>query len=472
MIRRPPYWTVAAFLLLMAVPVSWAPTAVLGLGVALTALRIGRSVARHRAVAAGRSPDEIVLGTDERGRTIAIGERELAAHGLILGASGAGKTTTLLRIVCEQIERGHPVVAVDMKGSPSFAAALADAAARAGRSFGIWTPDGPAAWNPLAHGNATELKDKLIATERFTEPHYQRAAERYVQNALQVIEASHPGRPPTLAEVVKMMDPHRLAGSVRGLPRARAESVQDYLAALTPDQLSAVRGLQSRLAIITESHTGRHLEPSAAAPEIDVRSALAGAEVVLFSLNSATYGKLAAQLGTLAVQDLVCAAGRRLAEAPRVAGQATVAIDEASVLGENLISLFARSREAGIGVLAATQEMADFDRVARGLRDQVLGNTAFKVAHRQDVPSSAQTVAQIAGTEEVWKETEQLSGSMFGRYANGRGTRQRSEQFVIHPNEIKTLRTGQAVLISKLRGDRARTVRVTPPARGREGPER
>src|SRR5437660_3437882 len=265
------------------------------------------------------------------------------------------------------------------------------------------------------------------------------------------------------------MDPHRLAGSLRSLPRPQAERVQDYLAGLTPDQLSAVKGLQTRLAIITESHTGPFLEPGPGS-QLDVRSALAGDEVVLFSLNSSTYGKLAAQLGTLAVQDLVCAAGHRISEhATRPSELATVAIDESSVLGENLISLFARSREAGIGVLAATQEMADFDRVAHGLRDQVLGNTALKVAHRQDVPSSAQTVAQMAGTEKTWEYTEQVGGGLLGGYRNGRGTRRIGEQFVIHPNEIKTLRTGQAVLISKLRGTRAGTVRVAPPRR--EGPE-
>src|SRR5207248_11598306 len=128
---------------------------------------------------------------------------------------------------------------IDMQGWPGSAAALADASAAAGRPFRIWTPDGQSRWNPLAHGNATELKDKLIATERFTEPHYQRAAERYVQNVLQVLAASHPGRPPTLDEVVRLMEPHRLSGSLRGIPRAHAERIQDYLAGLTPDQLSA-----------------------------------------------------------------------------------------------------------------------------------------------------------------------------------------------------------------------------------------
>lgn len=470
MSRRPPYWTVAALVALLTVPVTWLPAAAVALAVAATAYRMARSVAGRRAARNRGSSRAIPLGTDARGRQISIAEHELAAHGLILGASGAGKTTTLLTILCEQVGRGRPVIAIDMKGSPAFAGALADAAAGAGRPFRIWTPDGPTRWNPLAHGNATELKDKLIATERFTEPHYQRAAERYVQNVLQVLAASHPDRPPTLGEVVRLMEPHRLSGSLRGIPRSHSERVQDYLAGLTSDQLSAVRGLQTRLAIVTESHTGPYLEPSPGAADVDVRSALSGPEVVLFSLNSSTYGKLAAQLGTLAVQDLVCAAGQRLSAGGRAPEPATVAIDESSVLGENLLPLFARSREAGIGVLAATQELADFDRVARGLRDQVLGNTAFKVAHRQDVPSSAQTVAQMAGTEKAWEYTERVGGPLLGGYPGGRGTRRLAEQFVIHPNEIKTLRTGQAVLLSKLRGDRARTVRVTPPRR-RDGPE-
>ena len=56
---------------------------------------------------------------------------------LILGASGAGKSTTLLTILTDQIRRGRPVVAIDMKGSPAFAArACARRPRAAGRPFG------------------------------------------------------------------------------------------------------------------------------------------------------------------------------------------------------------------------------------------------------------------------------------------------------------------------------------------------
>jgi type IV secretory pathway TraG/TraD family ATPase VirD4 len=437
--------------------------------VAMALRRAGPLIGRSSR---GTEHDGLVLGSDRRGHQVAVSERELSAHGLILGASGTGKTTTLLGILDQLIARGRPVVVIDMKGSPTFASSLAQSAQAAGRPFAVWTPDGPGRWNPLQHGDATELKDKLMATERFTEPHYQRAAERFVQTALQVLEARGQW-PPTLSSVVELMDPHRLRGALRDLPEGMRHRVQDYLGGLTADQLSAVRGLQTRLAILTESHVGRYLEPGSG-PAVDLRSALNGREVVLFSLNSSTYGRLAGHLGTLAVQDLVCAAGRRLSE--NVAGpppeQAYVVIDEASVLGgDHVLALFARGRESGIGVLAATQELADLDRAAPGLRDQVLGNTAIKLAHRQDVPSSAQTIAQLAGTERTWEETQRIGGPLTGGLRMGGGTRRQTEQFIVHPNEVKTLRTGEAVLISKLRPVRPETIRVRPPAQ-RPGGER
>lgn len=481
--RVPPFVLALVLAAVALAPLPWLIPAMAGAAVALGLFRLVRGISRKvfdpsLGLAASRSaPAPIVIGSDRRGRAAEITEGELGAHALVLGASGAGKTTTLLRITSELIARGRPVVAIDMKGSPSFAQALAQAAASAGRPFRIWSPDGPNQWNPLRHGNATELKDKLIATERFTEPHYQRAAERYVQTVLQVLHDGRPERVASLSDVVETMDPQRLRGMLRSLSPALRDRVQDYLAGLTPDQLSAIRGLQTRLAILTESHTGEFLRPAASddlalgarGGEIDLRAALSGDEVVLFSLNSSTYGKLAAQLGTLAVQDLVCAAGSRLAEqAPgQKPPQAYVIIDEASVLGDHMLSLFARGREAGVGVLAATQELADFDRAAPGLRDQVLGNTAVKLVHRQDVPSSAQTIAQLAGTEKVWEEVRQLGGPLLAGYRGSGGTRRRTEQFIVDPNEIKALHTGDAVLISKLRGEPAKTIRVKRPETSR-----
>jgi conjugal transfer pilus assembly protein TraD len=464
---RKPYWLLS----LAAAPLVWqsnlAAVGVIGAAITVLVAQRARTARRRRAAASAAAPtDGVALGVDQRGERVVLTDRQLSAHGLILGASGAGKSTTLLTILSDQIRRGHSVVAIDMKGSPGFARALADAASAANRRFALWTLDGPSNWNPLGHGNPTELKDKLIATERFTEPHYQRAAERYVQTVMQVLAHVHPERAPDLAEVVELMDPKRMARILRSVPGPLAERVQDYVASLSADQLSAVRGLGTRLAIVSESHVGQFL-CDRGEQTIDLRRAMAGDEVVVFSLNSSTYGRLSAQIGTLVVQDLVAAAGDRLTNP--VAGQAMIGIDEFSALdSDNVVSLLARGREAGVPVLVATQEFADLDRAGRGVRDQVSGVTAVKIAHRQDVPSSARMIAEMVGTERVWEQSYQTGGHpLLGRYDTGRGTRRPVERFIIDPNQIKALPTGHAVVITKLPAARARTVRVTPPARER-----
>jgi conjugal transfer pilus assembly protein TraD len=428
------------------------------------------AAARHRrrdAAAAGAG-DQVVLGRDGHGRAVALGDPQLAAHSLIVGASGAGKSTTLLTLLDAQIRRGQAVIAIDMKGSPGFAAELRASAEAAGRGFRIWTPDGPGHWNPLAHGNATSLKDKLISSERFTEPHYQRAAERYVQTVLGVLQAARPDRPAQLHEVVALMEPLRLSALLRGVPGRQAEQVQDYLAGLTPDQLSAVRGLGTRLALLSESCAGPYLRAAGPAETIDARAGLAGGDVILFSLNSSVYGKLAAQLGTLAIQDLVSATGARLGEAAGAAGApflpATVAIDEFSALdNDNLLALVARGREFGVRVVMATQEMADLERAGRGFSDQVLGIVGVKIIHRQDVPASAETVAQMAGTERYWEETRQIRAPFSGA-GGSRGTRRLAERYVVHPNVIKRLEVGEAIVLTKLPTARVQQVAIRRPA--------
>lgn len=502
--RRTLVWAAPAFVALLAL----SPALGLPIAAAAVALRIGVAlVRRHSRRKAFRQAGSgkrsvTLLGADSSGRPVLIPDRALAAHGLLLGATGAGKSTTLLTILSQQIARGAPVVAIDLKGSPAFARELEAAARAAGKPFVRWTPDGGAHWNPLAYGNATELKDKLIATEHFSEPHYKRAAERYLQLAIQVAQECEDRCPLTLERVVETLDPAQLAISARRLPRERGDYVRSYLNSLTPDQVSAVRGLQTRLAILTESHTGRFLQPAGSdsgqdrarsdreaaagrrpdrerapsaadrradhhSPEVDLREALDGAQVVLFSLNSSVYGGLAAQLGTLAVQDLVSASGERLRDAdgrsekPR---PALVGIDEFSALrSENVLSLLARGREAGVGVLLATQELADLDRAGRGLRDEVLGNTAVKIAHRQDVPASAETIARLAGQIKAWDVSYQDRAGPFGTALGTSTSARLVDRFAVEPEQVRTLRTGEALVIIKSPQSSARVTHVRPP---------
>jgi type IV secretory pathway TraG/TraD family ATPase VirD4 len=451
------YLGLAVFLGLLTIPFPLAA----GIAASLVAGRIGLAVrrrarTRRSETALGASPGvSIALGHERAGRPVTLSDEQLAAHALIVGASGSGKSTTLLTILSDHIAQGRPVVALDMKGSPAFARELGRAAAAAGRGLRVWTPDGPSHWNPLAHGNATALKDMLISTERFSEPHYQRAAERYLQTVFSVLHAAHPERPAQLDEVVSVMEPRRLAAYLRQVPPALAERVSDYLGGLTSDQESAVRGLGTRLAVLSESTAGPYLD-GGAGPAFDLRAGLEGGDVLLVSINSSVYGTLGAQLGALAIQGLTSAAGYRLQNGEGPTGgyapplPATVAIDEFSALGaDNVLALLARGREAGVTTLIATQELNDLERAARGFRDQVMGIVGLTLAHRQEVHTSATMISQLAGTEWAWVETENMRGP-FARRGLSQGTRRLEEQPVVHPNEIKALTAGEVVMFTKL----------------------
>jgi type IV secretory pathway TraG/TraD family ATPase VirD4 len=125
-------------------------------------------------------------------------------------------------------------------------------------------------------------------------------------------------------------------------------------------------------------------------------------------------------------------------------------IDEFSaVAAEQVARLFGRARSAGISLILGTQELADLKSVGDGaLREQTLGNVSTVIAHRQNVPESAELIAAMAGTKAVWITTQQTEQGLIAGGPSGRGTRRRGYEFEIHPGHIKQLRTGQAVVIT------------------------
>lgn len=56
------------------------------------------------------------IGTTEDGESVSISAKDLAKHSYILGATGCGKTTLILRLVQEDLKNDHSIVIVDLRG--------------------------------------------------------------------------------------------------------------------------------------------------------------------------------------------------------------------------------------------------------------------------------------------------------------------------------------------------------------------
>jgi type IV secretory pathway TraG/TraD family ATPase VirD4 len=416
-------------------------------GDVLSRLALARTLRRAQADAAsaGANGEELVVGRARYGRAVSIPFAGVngGAHALLVGATGSGKTVTQAWIATRAVDRGMGAVVIDPKGDSALRRALAEVAARTGREFIEWTPVGPSAYNPLARGADTEIADKVLAGERFTEPHYLRQAQRFLGHVVRSLRAG--GMETSLRTISVALAPGELELLSRALPQPLASATQAYLDTLSSRQLSDIGGVRDRLSILAESDVGVWLEPAPGVPRLDLLEAIERRAVVYFGLDADRRPLLTQMLGAAIVQDLqTTVAALQSRPVPTV-----VVIDEFSALAaEHVVRLFGRARSAGLCLILGTQELADLRALGRGaLLEQILGNLSTLIAHRQVVPASAELICQLAGSRGAWRTSWRG-----GRLAN----RTRVRESVLHAEDVMNLAPGCAATI--VFGDRARTM--------------
>jgi hypothetical protein len=396
----------------------------------------------------------IPLGRTLGGRRhrYALSPELLRQHALILGASGVGKTNLLGLLLNGLGGAGVGALVIDLKGD----AALARLVRQIDPHAHVFTIGGSTTWDPLAHGDATALRDALLEMERWSEPHYQQAASRYLNAILGALQAA--GELRGLAEVVPFLEaPDTANGLVRRASQAgderAAQALQRAVALLAEDRSlrSGVQGLGNRLAVLVDSPSvGAQLAPHPHGVDLDY--ALTGGGLVLFSLAAPTYPAEAPALGAL-VAGLSMARAGELAHHGELRCQ--LVIDEcAQLAGTQVLRATQMGRSLGFGVVLATQELSDLDRL--GAKEPIWANTALTLVGRQDVPASADFISKSIGTHWITHETQHfeahdaINALVPQRFkAPDRRTFSETEERVVHPNVLTGLRTGQFLALER-----------------------
>lgn len=398
----------------------------------------------------------LLVGYDEQMRAAEVPVQGGAggAHTLVVGAAGSGKTVTQTWLAVRAIEAGMPAVVIDPKGDPELVKHLRTAASRVGKPFFEWSPEGPCVYNPYAAGSESEIADKALAGERFTEPHYLRQAQRFIGREVRVLRRA--GVQIGIASLAEHLDPDRLEQLLRGLPQEQAASDYEYLDSLSARQRSDLSGVRDRLAILAESDVGRWLDPATQdAPSFGLLQSLQAGAVVLFRLRSDSRPLIMQMLGGAIVLDLLTAASAlQHRRTPSIA-----VIDEfAALAAPHVGGLFGRARGAGMSLVLGTQEISDLQLPGReNLLKQVAGNLTSTISHRQVNPESAEWVSRLAGRQHFWSTTISSRGSR---------TYRPEQRPRLAPERVSALDTGQAAVIvhdGPTRG--ARVVRMLAVAR-------
>ncbi|MFD9084562.1 type IV secretory system conjugative DNA transfer family protein [Streptomyces erythrochromogenes] len=435
----------------------------------------------------------IRLGVDKlTGEPAEISGRALQRHGFIPGASGYGKSRTIEQLVYELCVSPHArpldiaFLFADMKADPQLIDAMHGGAHHAGRRFKLVTITGAGTtYNPIRHGTAEQIRSRIVecldqvAGGGFSEPHHREAAEEFLLFVVRALDDLVAGQVQEvfpdgtrrawrrdLPDLARLMTLKALGSRTDKLSARVQRDVTDYLTYLdteAKDLKRSIPGLATRVRNLVSGDAGRVLVEAEGG--IDLYESVHRGDIVLFSLAANTDAKAARQIGNLFLTDLGAVGDRLLAENYGENGGLFIAgVDEFSGLGGSTMGgLFQRLRAAGGGLLICTQDLADLSDVSDAFLNAVLTNANVLLLHR--TKASAEQVSQLLGTYEGWEETLQVQDDIgilgATTSGSGAGSLRQVDRFKVHPNELRELRVGEAIVAVGHPEDTSRTVRMS-----------
>ena len=441
--------------------------------------RVHRAKAKQRAAtaqapaAATVSDLQVPIGVDAAARPVSLDAAALRTHGVVIGPTGVGKTQALERIIygftaAPASRQLHlPAVVVDMKADPGLASTLAAIATQTGRQFHHVTVDATGStYNPLAGLTADEAADALyetlFAADKNVNLHYATLSRRLLQQACRVCIDLADARVARvgggtwtigLADVADLLNLDTLRSVNPYLSPSVAASLTRYLADLDASKNEGdVGDVRDRVAVIVDTDAGRTLD----ATGFQLEQAIRAGDIVCLSLDAAGAPQTARTIGTLAVQDLCATFGRLARDGWGKERMCPVILDEFGALGTPRVAdLYARARSAGGAVLLATQDLdADLEAVSPQFAASVRTNANVWLVLRQTRGEAADAIARDIGSRLAWKETLQIEDdwdALGGMHAaSGVGSLREVDEFILHPNDIKSLPQGGAYLVVKV----------------------
>ncbi len=383
--------------------------------------------------------------------------RDISQHVTLLGVTGSGKTTTAVALMGGAAAAGMSIVIVDAKGGGLRNIALGlskqtnlpyrEVVPGIAKSYG---------YNPCRLGSRSQVADKIVSS--FTHGGASDIYRLIGQEAIAILTGvlRTLGQEVSIRTLRSELNRYRmpaLAKQVAELDTSMAEDLLD-LSKRGRVAYDALDGMRSRLGALLHGAYGEIFDN--VEQQLDLVESLNQPGVTYISLPALAVSADTALMARVLIQDLKQVAYERLQD--ENTRPALLILDEFAALDDpdQINDLLRQAREAKICTVVSTQHLPDA-LSAYGLRMSLLGAGAL-IAHRT-VAEDAETVAQTIGTEkanEVTRSFEQGAN-------NGSGSVRRVDHFIIQPNDIKQLSTGEAVVLLNVGSRRVQRIIVQPP---------
>ena len=309
-------------------------------------------------------------------------------HGLAIGPTGSGKSTTLASITVADIQADFGVAVIDPKAE--LAEVLAARTPHERIDDVVWidpSDERPIGFNPLdSEGRDPDVvADGVLSVfaKSFAEGWGPRTADIFSASLRTLTRGATPKDPTTLIDLPKLWTDRAFRKKLLGRIGDDIGLVSFWSAydSLSPAaQANWIASPMNKLRSIL-------LRPAAvkilgqAKPAFRMRDTFAQNKILLVSLNEGIIGPLTAELiGGLVVAELWQAAQERAKENPKTRRPAFVTLDEADrfmALPVSIADALARSRSLGVGWMLAVQH---FQQLPTAMQSAVRSNARTKIA--------------------------------------------------------------------------------------------
>lgn len=351
---------------------------------------------------------------------------------LVLGETGSGKTVSALRIAVEALRLGWSVYFIDGKADRHSARAFLQAA----KDAGVDAVDGASRPIDGWRGGPDAVVNRLLATQDFSEPYYEGVARTLLRAAV------GSDVPHSFAELLRRMDR-------RALVRLAEKDgyLLDLLKQIPDRELFGARARYEGIAwAVGESLDGSWSYEDVTAGYIPV--------------GRRENRSQAEEIGAFLLEDLLHWTLAR--KDPNM--RALVVVDEFSKLSHRpgaAVDLIERARSSQVGVVLIGQSWMSLGP-DEATRSRLAGTVGTVIVHQL---KQATDVAALGGTEWTLERTEQTSTDEL----TGLGSQRVGNRYVVHPDEVRRLQTGEAFLIN---GGQMIRLRVRPLSEGMTQGER
>ena len=421
---------------------------------------------------------ETFVGLTRTKRRISLSAREREGHMQVVGPTRSGKSQLLLALAAQDMKDGLPLFFMEAKGDRGDFDQFLKTAAIGGRldSVRYFNPqdDRSMTFNPIRPvvGQDPTAVANQIARAIGREPTSSGEGQDYYR-------AVDYAKVQTMAELFCAT---RRAFTLRdcyyyfAFPEARDEAFKlcrdRRLAELARAEFEAnpdSSGLTSALRPWTTGPLGELL--NSYAPQIRLEDVFERGHAAYFAVPVGHLQVLANPLGRMVISGLLSVAAARQRTEPKP-GPATVILDEFAEFATPVFASFvATVGSAKLRTILSHQDLGQLKRVegmdVTAFESVVFNNTSgCKVCFRSPNPEDAEFWATTLGTRTTTSDTERVESAFLGDRSTGDRSRREVERFKVHPNQLKSLEPGTALVLSPGRAEcLVRTARVREVAR-------